>query len=328
MKLLLVGGAGYVGSAALGVLRARGHECAVLDDLSKGHRSAVGDATLFQGSFADAQFVASVLTDGRFDAVLHFGALSLVGESVENPALYWTTNMGGGLVLLEAMRRCGPRRIVFSSTAAVYGNPVADTITEDHPTHPINPYGRTKLAFEQAIADYCDAHRFAGVCLRYFNAAGADPEGAWGEDHSPETHLIPNVLAAAVDPSNTLSIFGDDYDTRDGTCVRDYVHVLDLADAHACALEKATEGECIVCNLGSSQGASVREVVDAARRVTGKKIPAKTSPRRAGDPPTLVASSRRARDLLGWQPRYDQIETILQHAWAWHKTHPHGYGDR
>jgi len=328
MKLLLVGGAGYVGSATLGVLRARGHDCAVLDDLSKGHRAAVGDAELFEGSFADAGFVGSVLTDRRFDAVLHFGALSLVGESVENPALYWTTNVGGGLALLEAMRRRGMRRIVFSSTAAVYGNPVADVITEDHPTHPINPYGRTKLAFEQAIGDYCAAHGFAGVCLRYFNAAGADPEGAWGEDHDPETHLIPNVLAAAVDPSKTLSIFGDDYDTRDGTCARDYVHVLDLADAHALALEKMTEGEFLVCNLGSSHGATVREVVDTARRVTGIDIPAKIAPRRSGDPPTLVASSRRAKDLLGWRPHYDRIETILQHAWAWHSTHPDGYGDR
>ena len=327
MKLLLVGGAGYVGSAALGVLRGRGHECAVLDDLSRGHRAAVGDAALFEGSFADAGFIESVLTDRRFDAVLHFGALSLVGESVENPALYWTTNVGGGLVLLEAMRRCGVRRIVFSSTAAVYGNPVTEVITEDHPTHPINPYGRTKLVFEQAIGDYCAAHGFTGVCLRYFNAAGADPAGAWGEDHDPETHLIPNVLAAAVDPSKTLSIFGDDYDTRDGTCVRDYVHVLDLAEAHALALEKTTEGECIVCNLGSSRGATVREVVDAARGVTGIDIPAKIAPRRSGDPPILVASNQRARDLLGWRPRYDQIETILEHAWAWHRGHPRGYSD-
>ena len=327
MKLLLVGGAGYVGSAALGVLRARGHTCAVLDDLSKGHRAAVGDAELLEGSFADARFVTQVLSGGRFDAVLHFGALSLVGESVENPALYWTTNVGGGLALLEAMRRSGTRRIVFSSTAAVYGNPVTDVITEDHPTHPINPYGRTKLVFEQAIGDYCAAHGFAGVCLRYFNAAGADPEGTWGEDHDPETHLIPNVLAAATDPSKTLSIFGDDYDTRDGTCVRDYVHVLDLADAHALALERMSDGQCMICNLGSSRGATVREVVDAARRVTGKNIPAKTAPRRSGDPATLVASSQRAAALLGWQPRYDEIETILHHAWTWHRSHPDGYGD-
>lgn len=325
MRLLLVGGAGYVGSAVLRVLQERGHDCAVLDDLSRGHRAAVVDAPLHEGSFADRAFVESVLDAGRFDAVLHFGALSLVGESVKQPALYWNTNVAGGLALLEAMRRCGPDRIVFSSSAATYGNPLADVIDESHPTVPCNPYGRTKLAFEQALADYGDAHGFAAACLRYFNAAGADPEGAWGEDHDPETHLIPNVLKAALDPSRRLTVFGDDYDTRDGTCVRDYVHVLDLGDAHALAIEKLETGQCLICNLGSAHGATVREVIMTAGRVTDKEIPFDVGPRRAGDPPVLVASSHKAKDLLGWSPRYDRLESVIEHAWAWHSRHPNGY---
>ncbi|MFH0962864.1 MAG: UDP-glucose 4-epimerase GalE [Planctomycetota bacterium] len=341
MRLLLIGAAGYVGSAALRMLLARRHECTVLDDLSRGHRAAVPqsrgsgipvyagsrDARLIEKSFLDDRALAALLERERFDAVLHFAAASLVGESMNDAGRYWRTNVAGGVALLEAMRRCGPRRIVFSSSAAVYGVPDTDPIDEDHPTRPCNPYGRTKLVFEQALEDYARTHGFAAASLRYFNAAGADPEGAWGEDHDPETHLIPRVLARALGKGEPLFVFGDDWPTRDGTCVRDYVHVLDLAQAHVAALENLEEGKHRVFNLGSSRGATVREVIETARRVTGKPIACEIGPRRAGDPPVLVASSERAGRELGWTPRYPDLETILAHAWRWHSSHPEGYRD-
>jgi len=314
MRLLLTGGAGYVGSSVLRVLCERGHECVVLDDL-------------VVGSYLDEGFLNGLMEDGAFDAVLHFAALSLVGESMKDAARYWCANVAGGIGLLEAMRRCGLKRIVVSSSAAVYGIPESDVISEEHPTNPCNPYGRTKHVFEQALEDYATVHGFGDVCLRYFNAAGADPGGAWGEDHKPETHLIPLVLRAAMDEGGEVAIFGDDWPTRDGTCVRDYVHVLDLGQAHAQALEKLVEGRHMVFNLGSSRGATVREVIETARRVTGRDIRVRAVGRRPGDPATLVASSRRAKETLGWSPAYGDLEVILRHAWAWHSAHPGGYGD-
>ena len=327
MKLLLTGGAGYVGSAVMRVLRERGHACTVLDDLSRGHRAAAAGAELVVGSYLDAELLGDLLEEGQFDAVLHFAALSLVGESMQNAGLYWRANVAGGVGLLEAMRRCGPKRIVFSSSAAVYGAPLDDIISEEHRTAPCNPYGRTKRVFEWALEDYAHVHGFAVASLRYFNAAGADPDGTWGEDHQPETHLIPLVLGAALDGDREVEIFGDDWPTRDGTCVRDFVHVLDLGQAHALALERVIEGRQLVFNLGSSRGATVREVIETARLVTGRAIRTRVGPRRAGDPATLVASSRRATEELGWSAAYGDLEVILRHAWSWHSAHPGGYED-
>ena len=328
MDLLLIGGAGYVGSATLRALQAQGHNCTVLDDLSTGHRAAADGAKFIQGSFFDQDLMGSELKRGQYDAVLHFAALALVGESVRSPELYWRANVAASTELLEAMRRHGPKRIVFSSSAAVYGRSRSEIITEDHPMEPVNPYGRTKLAFEWAIEDYCHAHGFTGASLRYFNAAGADPDGNWGEDHLPETHLIPNVLNRAAHPGEAVAIFGADYDTPDGTCVRDYVHVLDLAEAHALVLQRHQEGEYFACNLGTSAGVSVREVIETAARVTGRQIPWRVASRRPGDPARLVASCEKARKTLGWAPRYSDLQTVLEHAWAWHMKNPQGYADR
>src|SRR5690625_555202 len=301
-------------------LRGHGHEVVVFDNLSTGHRQAPGDALLVEGDVRDAAALDRVFAGHAFDAVMHFCARSLVGESVSEPYAYYDNNVSGTLGLLDAMRRAGVDKLVFSSTAAVFGVPRADFIDEDHPTRPINPYGASKLMVERVLADAAGAYGLRSVALRYFNAAGADPSGANGESHEPETHLIPNVLRAALGRGGGLKVFGDDYDTRDGTCVRDYVHVNDLAAAHLAAVEfmGGREGAHRF-NLGSGQGFTVLEVVEAARRVTGAEIPLEHAPRRAGDPPVLVASSERARAELGWVPRYTDMGDIIETAWRWHR---------
>jgi UDP-glucose 4-epimerase len=322
VKVLVTGGAGYIGSVVASQFVDAGHETVVLDDLSKGHRGAVPEGTrLLRGSLMDAGFARETLSEG-FDGVLHFAALSLVGESVEQPEIYYRNNVCGALNLLEAMREAGTGRLVFSSTAAVYGEPEQVPIQESAPALPTNPYGSSKLAVDWLISAVSGARGLAATSLRYFNVAGAS--GRCGEDHHPETHLIPLVLRAAAEGSS-VKIFGTDYPTRDGTAVRDYIHVEDLGRAHLLALEAAEPGKHGVYNLGNGAGFSVREVVAAARRVTGRIIDAVESPRRAGDPPTLVASSEKIQAELGWRPEKPGLETIISDAWAWMQNHPNGY---
>lgn len=320
MHILVCGGAGYVGSHAALALARAGHDVTVLDNMLTGHHEAVRwgpcvDADILKPETLDAGF------ERKVDAVMHFCARSLVGESVTDPIAYYQNNVAGTLNLLEAMRRHGVDRLVFSSTAAVFGNPVADVIDEEHPRNPINPYGASKLMVEQVLRDAANAYGLRSVALRYFNAAGAAADEGIGESHEPETHLIPNALKAAAGGGAGLKVFGNDYPTRDGTCVRDYVHVLDLADAHLRALDwMDREPGAHRFNLGNGNGFSVLEVIEAARRVTGKEIPYEIGPRRAGDPPVLVASSAQAREKLGWTPKYDRIEPIIETAWAWHQA--------
>ena len=322
MKVLVTGGAGYIGSVVASQLVEAGHETVVLDDFSKGHREAVPEgARLVRGDLMDSGFARETLSEG-FDGVLHFAALSLVGESVEQPERYYRNNVCGTLNLLEGMREASTGRLVFSSTAAVYGEPEEVPIQETAPTLPTNPYGSSKLAVDRLIGAVCETRGLAGSSLRYFNVAGAS--GRFGEDHHPETHLIPLVLKAAAEGSS-VKIFGTDYPTRDGTAVRDYIHVEDLGRAHLLALEAVEPGEHSVYNLGNGAGFSVREVVDAARRVTGQGIDAVEAPRRAGDPPALVASSERIRADLGWKPEKPGLETMISDAWTWMRDHPRGY---
>ena len=322
MRVLVTGGAGYIGSVVASQLVAAGHETIVLDDFSKGHREAVPEGTcLVSGNLLDAGFVRETLSQG-FDGVLHFAALSLVGESVEQPERYYRNNVCGTLNLLEDMGEADAGRLVFSSTAAVYGEPGEVPIEESAPTVPTNPYGASKLAVDRLIGAVCEARGLAATSLRYFNVAGAS--GRFGEDHHPETHLIPLVLRAASEGS-AVKIFGTDYETHDGTAVRDYIHVEDLGLAHLLALEAAAPGEHSVYNLGNGAGFSVREVVEAARRVTGKSIDAVEAPRRTGDPPVLVASSQKIQTHVGWSPEKPDLETMISDAWSWMRDHPHGY---
>ena len=320
MRILVTGGAGYVGSVSVERLLEAGHTVTVLDDLSTGHATSVVDgAELVDGSFGDRDAVAGLLRSANIDAVLHCAAKSLVGESMADPASYYRHNVAGGVALLDAMRDAGVDRIVFSSTAAVYGVPEATPIPEDAPLRPINPYGETKRAFEGAMAWYGTAYGIRSVSLRYFNVAGASEVN--GERHDPETHLIPNVLAA-IDGTRPLTLFGDDYPTPDGTPIRDYIHILDLADAHLAALEATAPGDsrtnrALVCNLGSGGGFSVREVLAAAHEVTRKPVPHTVGPRREGDPPILVASIERAAEVLGWRPRRSTLEEMIGSAWSW-----------
>jgi UDP-glucose 4-epimerase len=315
MRLLVTGGAGYIGSVTAAGAVGEGHEVTVLDDLSTGHADAVpGGAAFTEGTVRD--HAQALLTAGA-DAVLHFAANSLVGESVANPSKYWANNLGGTLALLEAMRVAGVGTIVFSSTAAVYGEPEHVPVTEDTPTRPVNPYGASKLAVDTALTEYARMHDMAAVSLRYFNVAGAyaDPAGHWfGERHTPETHLIPTVLRAALGEGPQLRLFGDDYPTPDGTCIRDYIHVTDLAKAHFLALAAATPGQHRIYNLGSGTGFSNLEVVTACREVTGRDIPVQIAPRRPGDPAVLVASSQRIEAELGWQPQRGLATTVAD-AW-------------
>ena len=310
MKLLVTGGAGYIGAVVAAQLLAAGHEVVVLDDLSTGHRDGVPDGASFvRGHLRDAGDVL----DQSFDGVLHFAAKAQVAESVEHPDLYWDNNVVGTLALLAPMRDVGVQRLVFSSTAATYGVPERVPIREDDPTAPINPYGQSKLAVDMAMSGWASAYGLAAVSLRYFNVGGAF--GRLGERHDPETHLIPNVLQVAAGRRDAVDIFGTDYDTRDGTCVRDYLHVVDLGQAHLLALEGAAPGEHRIYNLGTGTGYTVREVVDACRRVTGSSMPTTDRPRRPGDPPALVASAERIGADLGWKPALD-LDRIVADAWA------------
>ncbi len=328
MKLLVTGGAGYIGSIVALQLLEAGHEVTAFDDLSKGHEAAVPEGARFvRADLLDAGRLAEVLAGG-YDGVLHFAALSLVGESVEQPGRYYRANLAGTLNLLEAMRTANVPRLVFSSTAAVYGEPEAELvpIPETAPTRPTNPYGGSKLAADQLIGFFAGAHGISATSLRYFNVAGAS--GALGEDHEPETHLIPLVLKAALGEREDVKVFGTDYPTTDGTAVRDYIHVEDLGRAHLLALEAAGEakpGEHRIYNLGNGAGFSVREVVEAARRITGRSVEAVESPRRAGDPPVLVASSEKIREELGWIPEKPSLEAMISDAWNWMRKHPLGY---
>ncbi|MDX6744494.1 UDP-glucose 4-epimerase GalE [Actinocorallia sp. A-T 12471] len=312
MKLLVTGGAGYVGSVVAALLIEAGHEVVVLDDLSVGHADAVpGAARFVRGTLREA--AAEVLGEGGFEAVLHFAAKSQVGESVREPALYWDRNLGESLALFEAMRAHGVHKIVFSSTAAVYGEPEAVPIPEDAPARPTSPYGQTKLAIDGVLTEFARMYRFGAVSLRYFNVAGA--HGRFGERHDPETHLIPNVLRVPSGEVPRVDVFGDDYATPDGTCVRDYIHVVDLGNAHLLALTAAEPGTHLIYNLGSGSGYSVKEVIDVCRAVTGHPIPVSVGPRRPGDPAVLVASSERIRADLGWKPERD-LRAMVADAWA------------
>ena len=319
LNILVVGGAGFIGSHMVKMLGQIACRVTTLDDLSSGHRDAVLYGDFMQGDMGDRSVLDAVLSRG-FDAVMHFASFIQVGESVHNPALYYQNNVVKTLALLDAMRAHGVKNFVFSSTAATFGEPQYSPMDEKHPQQPVNPYGRTKLMVEQVLADYAQAYGLRSVSLRYFNAAGADPEGQLGERHEPETHLIPLVLQVASGRRPHLQVFGRDYDTHDGTCVRDYVHVEDLCSAHWLALQSLMAGhgaDCQAYNLGSGHGFSVQEVIDTAQKVSGRSVAVIDSPRRTGDPSRLVADPTLARQKLGWQPQFSELRTLLEHAWRW-----------
>jgi UDP-glucose 4-epimerase len=325
MAILVTGGAGYIGAQTARALGDRGHDVIVLDDLSRGHPAAVLDAPLLVGSIADAALVADVVEQHHVDAVIHFAARKSVGESVADPGRYFDENVGGTASLLRTVSAGGVHHVVFSSSAAVYGTPEHVPIGEDHPLHPESPYGESKVLVERMLPWFERSHGTTAVSLRYFNAAGASSDGRIGEDFSQTTNLVPLVMKAALGRSDPLQVFGTDYPTRDGTCVRDYVHVEDLAEAHVLALEHLQRGGAsTTLNLGTGIGATVREVLETARRVSGVAIPAVDRPRRAGDPAVLVADTARARELLGWTP-IRPLDEIIRSAWAWHSAHPDGY---
>lgn len=327
MKLLVLGGAGYIGSHTATELLDNGHEVVIADNLVTGYREAVPEkATFYQGDLRDKDFLVDLLTKEKVDAVIHFAAFSLVGESVTNPLKYYENNLYGTKVLLDAMIETGVDKIVFSSTAATYGEPENIPILESDRTCPTNPYGETKLAMEKMISWAAKAHGLHFVSLRYFNACGAHKSGAIGEAHNPESHLIPLVLQVPNGKREFVSIYGNDYDTPDGTCIRDYIHVTDLAKAHILAVEYLMNGgESDIFNLGNGVGYSVKEVIETARKVTGHPIPAKEEARRAGDPARLVASGEKARKILGWEPEIKDLADIISSAWKWHKAHRDGY---
>lgn len=321
MKVLVTGGAGYIGSVVVEELSRDGHDVTVYDNLSKGHRASVTPGAEFiQADLFDSERLKTALRQRQIDAVIHMAAASLVGESVSHPAAYYQSNVVAGLSLLEAMREVGVGRLVFSSTAAVYGEPVRQPIQETDPTEPTNPYGETKLAFEQALKWYSQAYGLRYASLRYFNAAGATSR--CGEWHSPETHLIPIVLQVAAGLRPSLEVYGEDYPTRDGTCVRDYIHVVDLARAHILALQIS---QSVIFNLGCGEGFTVKEVINSAERVTGRSIAIKVTERREGDPAVLIASSEKIQRELGWAPQYNELEMIIASSWEWLKAHPSGY---
>jgi UDP-glucose 4-epimerase len=321
--ILVTGGAGYIGSICVEQLLEAGHPVAVFDNLSEGHRLAVDPrATFFQGDLADPEAVGLALRESGAAAVMHFAANALVGESMTNPGKYFRNNVANGVNLLEAMTAAGVRRFVFSSTCATFGIPDSVPIDESLPQRPINPYGESKLMFEKVLRWYGELHGLTYVALRYFNAAGATAR--YGEDHRIETHLIPNVLKVALGKKESVKIYGTDYPTPDGTCIRDYIHIVDLAQAHLLALQ-APQSACY--NLGTGGGTSVKEIIDCCREVTGRPITALEKPRRPGDPPRLIAGSDKVRRELGWTPKFQDIRTIIESAWAWHLKHPDGYGD-
>ncbi|MGG6267914.1 UDP-glucose 4-epimerase GalE [Leptolyngbya sp. AN03gr2] len=321
--VLVTGGAGYIGSHAVLALQQAGYEVVVFDNLVYGHRDIVESVLkveLIEGDTNDRELLDRVFASRPFSAVMHFAAYAYVGESVSQPDKYYRNNVTGTLTLLEAMVAAGIQKFVFSSTCATYGVPKTVPIPEDHPQDPINPYGATKLMVERILADFDRAYDFKSVAFRYFNAAGADPEGRLGEDHQPETHLIPLVLMVALGKRDSISIYGTDYPTPDGTCIRDYIHVTDLAEAHVLGLNYLLKGgDSDRFNLGNGNGFSVREVIEMARKITGRSINAVECDRRPGDPPALVGSAEKARSILGWNPQYADLEKILTHAWAWHQ---------
>ncbi len=325
MNVLVTGGAGYVGSHALIELLGAGHTPVVFDNLSEGHEQAVGGCRLVRGDLADEEQIAAALEEAGAEAVMHFAASAYVGESVTNPEKYYFNNVVSSLRLLRAMRRKGVEKLVFSSSCTLYGVPASVPITEELPVQPINPYGRTKAAVEGILADYAGAYGLRYASLRYFNAAGAAPDGSIGEDHDPETHLIPLVIHAAQGKRDHIAVFGTDYPTPDGTCVRDYVHVLDLATAHVAALEALDERPVMIYNLSTGEGHSVHEVIDVVRDVSGREFEVREAPRRPGDPPELVGSHGKVRRELGWEPRYPSLREIVETAWAWHSAHPEGF---
>lgn len=325
--ILVIGGAGYIGSHMAKLLQEVGEPYVVFDNFENGHREAVGNAPIIQGDLRASTDIENALKSYRFDLVMHFGAYIMVGESVKNPSEYYWNNFVGVLNLLDAMRHRGLNKLIFSSTAAIFGEPQYVPIDESHPKNPTSPYGDTKLAVERLLDAYDTAYGIRSVCLRYFNAAGADPDGVLGEDHDPESHLIPAAILAAMGKTPGLSIFGTDYPTVDGTCVRDYIHVMDLAQAHLLAARHLRQGgESRKFNLGNGQGFSVRQIVDTVESISGKTIPVEEGPRRSGDPAVLVASSDRIKHDLGWEPRFPHIEQIVRDAWAWRAKHPNGYG--
>jgi len=325
VRILVTGGAGYIGSHASRLLARAGHDVWCYDNLSRGHRQAALPGRLIIGDVADRGRVEAVLREHKIEAVMHFAAFALVGESVDQPALYYQNNVAASLSLLEAMRAANVTRMVFSSTTATYGVPERIPVTENTPQRPINPYGFSKLVIERALADYAQAYDFSFATLRYFNAAGASPDGDLGEDDWSETRLIPLVLAVALGQRDAITIYGNDYPTPDGTCIRDYVHVDDLGSAHVQALGRLTPGAGLQLNLGTGRGHSVRQVIDACRRITGREIPERIAARRPGDPAVLVADASRARQTLDWEPRYPELDQIIETAWRWHSTHPRGY---
>lgn len=326
MRALVTGGCGYIGSVVSAELLAAGHEVVIYDSLVTGHRSAApGNARLVQGDLADRDGLDRLFAEGRFDAVFHFAAFIQAGESMEKPALYFRNNTCNSLNLIETCVRHGVERFVLSSTAAVYGTPCCEIISEDDELEPSNTYGETKLMIERMLRWFNRIHGLRYAALRYFNAAGAT--GERGEDHRPETHLIPLVLQVPLGLRPNIRVFGTDYETPDGTCIRDYIHILDLASAHLLALNSLSERPCVTYNLGNGQGYSVREVIEVAREVSGHPIPAVEVERRPGDPARLVASSARITGDLDWRPRYPQLHDIVRSAWEWHQAHPNGYGD-
>lgn len=328
MAILVTGGAGYIGSHTVAELLARGKEVVVLDNLQSGHREAVLGGKLYEGDLRDKELLAKLFAENEIEAVIHFAANSLVGESMQNPVKYYDNNVYGTLCLLEAMDAANVKRIVFSSTAATYGEPEKVPIEETDRTQPTNVYGETKLTMERMISWFDTVLGIKYVSLRYFNAAGAHANGVIGEDHRPESHLVPLILQTALGQREHISIFGDDYNTPDGTCIRDYIHVSDLADAHLRAVEHLLNGgSSDVFNLGNGQGFSVKEVIAKVKEVTGIDFPVVVQPRRSGDPAVLIASSEKARTVLGWTPSHSDLGNIIQSAWQWHQSHPDGYGN-
>lgn len=326
--ILVTGGAGYIGSHVVKELLSQGHQPIVFDNLHTGHRKAVKNAVFIEGDLSDARKLKETFQSYPIHVVLHFAADCLVGESVQNPVKYFKNNVKNSLQLIEILEEFEITKLVFSSSAAVYGDPKEIPISEEHPCAPTNPYGETKWIFEKVLQAFHDAGKLDFISLRYFNAAGADPEGELGEDHSPETHLIPLVIKTAMD-GTSVPVYGKDYNTPDGTCVRDYIHVADLANAHLLALRNLEEGKISgIYNLGNGNGYSVREVIEMVEKVTGRKVTAVDSPRRPGDPARLVASSEKIRKELGWISRYPDLETIVETAWQWHRNHPKGYNDK
>lgn len=328
MNVLVTGGAGYIGSHTVKMLKGTGKNVVAYDNLSKGHRAAVKCDEFVKGDIFDDELLVNTIKKYNIDSVVHFAAYSLVGQSMENPALYYHNNVQGTLNLLDVMIRCNVKKLVFSSTAAVYGEPERVPITEEISKNPTNVYGRTKLIMENAMEDFSRAYGLKYTALRYFNACGADEEGTIGEDHSPETHLIPIVLQACLGIRDGIKIYGDDYPTEDGTCIRDYIHVNDLARAHILALEGLHEGhESSAYNLGVGNGFSVKEIIRAAEEVTGITINKEIIERRPGDPAILIASSNKIKRSLGWEPKYVDIKDIISTAWKWHRNHPNGFGE-